>query len=160
MRFYLVIAFLSFAFALGCQNAKFGEDVTKHKRGPMVISDRIIAKPKPNKHVNLRADLHGLNSEKRLDKSLDQKIAKFYEREISTFKAEPEYRKRDSKIFSLSPEEDAPHRHRFRPLDDPFRPVSSRRCPYGDGSTASCRYRLRSCPARSARMSSPPTDRR
>ena len=108
MKFYLFLSILSLLLTLGCQRAKFGEDVIKHKRGPMVISDRIIAKPKPNKDVDLRRDLHGLKSEKGLDRSLDQKIAKFYERDIPTYKVEPEYKKRENKVFSLSPEEDAP----------------------------------------------------
>jgi hypothetical protein len=105
---------------MGCQEHPrqvFREPVVKHKRGPVVVSERIIANPVDKKPVQLRKDLKGLSPEKNIDHSIQYRIAKFYERDIPTYKVEPEIKKSKGKPFSISPdEEDAPLQIFLKPV--------------------------------------------
>ena len=94
---------------MGCNEHRhqvFKEPVKKYKYGPMKVSKRIIAEPINKEPVEMRSDLMGLNPQKNIDNSLQQRIAKFYEKDIPTYKVEPEIRKEREKTFSTSPEED------------------------------------------------------
>lgn len=120
MKFKLICC-LCLLPLLGCQEHPrqvFREPVVKYKRGPVVVSERIIAVPVEKENVQLRNDLKGLSPQQNIDHSLQARIAKYYERDIETYKVEPEIKKNKDKPFSISPdEEDAPLQIFLKPVE-------------------------------------------
>jgi len=102
--------------ALGCRQVAFREPVTRYKHGQIVTSNRITAKESMAKEVKLRSDLNGMNPDVHLDQSLNRHLAEHYERDIATYQVEPEIKKSDKKVFSTSPEDDAPLQIFLKPV--------------------------------------------